>query len=301
MRFDIVTLGSAVIDTFVNTDVGEKDSFMRYPVGSKMLIKELRADIGGGATNTATAFSRFGFKTGCICNVGNDNNGKDILTLLKKEKITFLGAIRKAQTGYSVILDSKKHNRTILTYKGPNNNIRTQDIPDFQTKWLYYSSAMETSYETQRKLAKKLARENVKLAFNPSSYLIKNKDISDLLKITEVLILNKEEAEMLCRKYKKRGDIMKALCSLGPKIAVVTDRDNPTQCYNVEKVYTVKPHKSIKVLERTGAGDAFAAGFIAGLMANYTIDKCLKLATEESESVLGYFGAKNNLIKRKIK
>jgi ribokinase len=62
MKFDVVSFGSAVMDCFVNTDLAEKDNFMKYPVGSKLLIKGLSFDIGGGGTNTATAFSRLGIK-----------------------------------------------------------------------------------------------------------------------------------------------------------------------------------------------------------------------------------------------
>lgn len=301
MTYDIVTFGSAVIDTFVNTDAQEKNGFIEYPAGSKLLIKDHRRDIGGGATNVATAFARLGFKTGCICNVGNDNNGKDILSLLKKEKIKFLGSVKKEKSGYSIILDSKKHNRTILTYKGPNNDIKLNDIPKFKTKWLYFTSMMKTSYETQRKLAKKYAKDGTKIIFNPSAYLIRNKDIRDILKNSYAVILNKEEATMIAKKYKKKGDLLKTLCSFGPKVAVITDKDEPAKAWDGEKEYEILPHKRIKVLERTGAGDAFAAGFTAGLMLDYKIDKCLKLALLEGESVLKHYGAKNNLIKKRLK
>ena len=83
--FDVVSFGSAVVDIFVNTNISEKKNFIGYPIGSKILIEDLKFDIGGGGTNTAVAFSRFGLKTGCICKIGNDEKGQDILKLLKKE------------------------------------------------------------------------------------------------------------------------------------------------------------------------------------------------------------------------
>ena len=60
------------------------------------------------------------------------------------------------------------------------------------------------------------------------------------------------------------------------------------------------PHK-IKVVERTGAGDAFASGFVAGQIANKTIEQSLALGLKESEAVIKYFGSKNNLLKMKLK
>ena len=92
MKFDIVTFGSAVVDAFVDTKFNKKDNRFSYPAGSKILVNDLKFDIGGGATNTAVAFSRLGLKTGCICKIGNDNNGQDVLDMLQKEKIKFLGS-----------------------------------------------------------------------------------------------------------------------------------------------------------------------------------------------------------------
>lgn len=297
MKFDIVCFGSAVVDVFVNTEVSEKKKHFSYSVGSKILIKELRFDIGGGGTNTAVAFSRFGFKTGFIGKLGKDNNGKDILNLLKKEKIKFLGKIAEEKSGYSIILDSKDKDRTILTFKGPNNKILINELPKFQTKWLYLSSLMGKSFETQKKLAEILSRKGAKIAFNPSDYLIKHKNIHSILKLCDILVLNKEEAGMLT----KDSDLLLGLHKLGPRIVVITDKDKKIECYDGKKKYSINPHKNIKVVERTGAGDAFASGFVAGMIAGKNIQQSLELGLKESESVLGHFGAKNNLLRMNIK
>jgi ribokinase len=303
--FDIISFGSAVIDVFVHTDVHEKGNKMCYDVGSKILITDLKFDIGGGGTNTAVAFSRLGFLTGCICNVGDDENGRRILNLLKKENVKFLGKIDKnGMTGYSVILDSHGGDRTILTYKGVNNQVKSSELnlKNIKTKWLYYSALLEESFETQKKLAKKLVSSGTKLAFNPSSYIINNLDIGDILKITNVLILNKEEAEALCKRYGKSGhNPLEELHELGSKIIVITNKDNPVLCFDGIKRYSIQPHKNIKVVERTGAGDAFASGFVAGCIVGWDIEKCLELGVRESESVVQYFGAKNNLLRMKLK
>ncbi len=301
VNFDVVTFGSGVIDVFVESEINERKGRLDLEIGEKYLINKLQFEVGGGGTNVAVAFSRLGFKTGCICGIGNDANGQEILKLLQKENIQFLGKTSKKNTGYSVVINTKKRNRTLLTYKGASDDVSTKDISLFQTKWIYYSSLLGKSFESQKVLVKKLYKNNVKLAFNPSSYLIKRIDIYEILKLSEILILNKEEGEVLCRKYKKRGDMLKALYSLGPRIVVVTDRDNVVRCFDGEKEYSVRPNKNIVVVERTGAGDAFAAGFVAGRMAGFSIEKCLKFGVKEGESVLKYSGAKNNLIKKKLK
>jgi ribokinase len=303
MRFDIVCFGSAVVDVFVGTDLAEKKGLVSYPVGGKILIKDLKFDVGGGGTNTGVAFSRLGFKTGCISELGDDENGKKILELLKREKVRFLGkTVHGELTGYSVILDSKGGDRTILTYKGANDEITSSDIPRFRTKWLYFSSLLGKSFETQKELVIKLKKRGTKLAFNPSSYQIKNLNLTSLLKRTDVLVLNKEEARMLLDKENKHEkDLLKGLHNLTKGIVVITDKDKLITCYDGNKKYSLVPHKNIKVVERTGAGDAFASGFVAGRIVGNGIEECLRLGLRESENVIQYFGAKNNLIRMNLK
>jgi len=167
MKFDIVTFGSAVQDVFLSTALAERGNFIAYPIGSKILIKELKFDIGGGGTNTAVAFSRLGFKTGFIGKIGNDQIGKEVLKMLKKEKITFLGKVVNGMSGFSVILDSKENDRTILTYKGINDHISMRDINlrGLKTDWLYCSSLLGQSLESQISLARTMKKKGVKRAY----------------------------------------------------------------------------------------------------------------------------------------
>lgn len=300
MKFDVVTFGSAVVDVFVNTEVAEKHGFMHYPVGEKILVKDLRFDIGGAGTNTAVSFSRLGFKTGCISELGGDENGKKIFNLLKKEKIQFLGKVVKNElSGYSVILDSKGGDRTILTYKGASDEVSLNDIKKFKTKWLYLSSLLGKSFETQKKLALILKKRGTKIAFNPSSYLIKKENLSSLLKICDILILNKQEAQMLTG---KKNDLLENLYKLISKqgIVVITDKNKMITCYDGHNRYFLIPNK-VKVIERTGAGDAFASGFVAGQIAGKSIKYSLRLGLAESESVIKYFGAKNRLLRMRVR
>ena len=297
IKFDVVSFGSAVVDFFVDTDIAERGKFIAYPVGAKILIKDMRFDIGGGGTNTAVAFSRLGLKTGYICKVGDDDAGREILDLLRKEKISFLGKQEEnSESGRSIILDSKENNRTILTYKGVNDNVTINDLKKIKTRWLYLSSMLGQSFETQKKLVSILKRKGTKIAFNPSFYLIKRKNLSSLLRLTDVLILNKQEAKMLV----KGKDLLLGLHKLGPRVVVITDKNKLIYCFDGEKKYYLKPNK-IKVVERTGAGDAFASGFVAGQIVGKSIPISLKLGLRESESVIRHFGAKNNLLRMKIK
>jgi ribokinase len=287
MRFDVVSFGSAVVDAFVETE--QRGRKFEYLVGSKILVDDLKFDVGGGATNTSVAFARLGLKAGCVCAVGDDGNGDMILDSLKKDGVSFLGRRVKGKSGYSVILDSKGKGRTILVYKGVGNSIKS--VRDSDSDWLFLGSTLGESFRTGRKLAFRMKKAGSKVVFNPSEYLVGAKDIRKLLAISDVVILNRQEFDAVRRKYGKN------FC-LGT--IVITDKNKKIVCVSEGKVYYLKPNR-VKVVERTGAGDAFAAGFVAGMIVGWPIERCLKLGLKESESVIRYFGAKNKLLRMKLK
>ena len=84
------------------------------------------------------------------------------------------------------------------------------------------------------------------------------------MKITDALIFNKDEA-MLLSKEKDTEKVLKKLKKFGAKIIVITDGPNKVFAYDGKHIYSLKPRK-IKVVEVTGSGDAFASGFIAGMI-----------------------------------
>ena len=97
--YDVITIGSATVDVFANTDSqlvklltqnGEED-FITYPSGSKILIKELNFLIGGGGTNTAASFSNLGLKTAFLGKIGSDENADQVLNSLKEYQVNFIG------------------------------------------------------------------------------------------------------------------------------------------------------------------------------------------------------------------
>jgi len=293
--FDVITVGSSVVDVFVDTGIHEKRRFMAYPVGIKIKVQDIKFSTGGGGTNTAVAFSKLGLKTAYLGKMGKDMNGDVISAMLSKEKIKFIGNKAKEKTGFSVVLDSKEHNRTILTYKGVNDSLKFSeiDLKKLKTKWFYFASMTGHSFHTQKKLAGFAYRNGIKIAYNPSSYqTVKGaKFLAPILEKTHILILNKEEAKMLV----KFGNLLKGLRKLGPKIVCVTDGKKECLVYDGKTKYTLKPHR-FTGKERTGAGDAFASSLVAGLIKSKDLEFCLQLASINSESVIRYFGAKNKLL-----
>lgn len=297
MKFDVITIGSAGVDTFLHLNMHEKNHSISIPAGTKVLVEKLSRGTGGGGTNSAVSFSRLGLKTGFIGKLGDDENGNFVLSELKKEKVEFLGASGREPTGTSFILDAKERNRSILFYRGANSFLSEKDFSfsDLKTSWIYFGSMTEKSLETEIKIAKFAVEKGIRTALNPSSYAIleNRKGVLEIAKRAEILILNEKESGDLIGEKNN----FKKLHSLGPKIVCITYGDEGNKVSDGENIYSVRAHK-IKVVERTGAGDAFGSGFVAGIIKFGDIEKAIKLGTANAESVVGHGGgAKNGLLK----
>ncbi len=309
--YDIITVGSATIDAFAMTEMAEaisiknpkqEEVFLSYPAGSKILINDLHFFTGGGGTNSAVSLSRLGLKVAYLGNLGNDDNGDLIINLLKKDKVDFIGTTTKEKTGYSVVLDSMETDRTILAYKGSNNNLRFSKInkKKLKTNWFYFSSMIEESFKTLEKLAEYAEKNNIKILFNPSNYLAeKGHDyLFNILKRTEILVLNNEESKLLVKEGKVE-DRLRILASFGPGCVIITNGQKDVYALHDKTIYIMAPSKLKNIKETTGAGDAFASTFLAGIIKKKNIEFCLKLALVNSQSVIKCLGAKNDLLSYK--
>ncbi len=305
--YDIITVGSATVDALVKTEFSEmlhgehKEDCIAYPVGSKILIEELTLTTGGGGTNTAVSLARLGHKVAFLGKIGSKYNSSRVVKELKKEKVNTSLIIRSktGRTGYSIVLDSKKHDRTILTFRGSNSDLRYSEIrlKKLKTKWFYFSSMIGASFETQKKIAKYVAKNNIKIAYNISSYLAKKGApyLRNILKKTSILVLNKEEAALLVGKA-SINSMLKKINNLGPEIVAITDGENGVYALHNNTVYYGKSNK-IKVIETTGAGDAFASSFLSGIVRKNDIKFALMLGMTNAESVIQHHGAKEKLLR----
>jgi sugar/nucleoside kinase (ribokinase family) len=89
--------------------------------------------------------------------------------------------------------------------------------------------------------------------------------------------------------------LVKGLKSLGPKIVVVTEGSKGVAAYDGIDIYTL-PAYNVKVVNTAGAGDAFASGFLAGILHKQDISHALELGNANASSVVQYFGTKNKLL-----
>ena len=308
--YDVITVGSATVDVFAKTHFSElikiidpkgETDLLAFPSGSKILIDDVEFNTGGGGTNTAVALSRLGHKVAFVGKLGKGTNSEFIHKNLIKEKVHMLCAHGNGNAGYSIILDTLEHDRTILAYKGINDQLSIKEVPlkKLKTKWLYFGAMMGQSFMTLEELADFARKRNIKITFNPSTYLAEKgaRYLRKILNNTELLVLNKEEA-CLIGGEEPIEDVLFKLRGLGPKIVAITDGKNQLCVIDKEHIYTAKP-PVVKVVDSTGAGDAFAASFLSGIIRKNDVEFAIKLGLANSISVIKYYGAKNILLSYK--
>jgi ribokinase len=295
---DVITIGSATVDVFGIISRKIKDC----KLGDKVLIEKLDFETGGGGINSAVGLSRMGLKAAFLGKLGHDYNAFKILYELKKEKVRVIKTKpSKYHTSYSFILKSEQEqDRIIFTHKGSSDHLSYGEFSksELKTKWVYLATMLKKSFTTAERIAKYAKKHNIKLMFNPSTYLaVKGKfHLRRILRATTILVLNKSEAQfLLATKSDNIITILKGLRKLGPEIVVVTEGAKGINAYDGENYYHLPAYK-VKVVSTAGAGDAFASGFLAGILHKNDIVHALETGMANAASVIQYYGTKNKLL-----
>lgn len=302
--FDVITIGTATHDVFLQSPLfkGVKDE--RFPegkaecfgLGSKIEVEKPVFANGGGAINAGVTFARQGFKTAVLCRVGDDYAGEEIGKEFKKEDICFWKVKdEKLGTGYATILLSPNGERTILAYRGAAENLNLKEIPfaEFKSRWLYIVPS-HIDPAVMEKIFEHCYYQGTQIAMNPSKFYLEKgaRNLKPLLDKIKVLIVNREEASLLTGvDFKDEKNIFKKLDELVKGIAVMTDGPRGVWVSDGQKLFQAGVFKEKKIVDRTGAGDAFGSGFVAGLMTKDDIEYAVRLGTANATSVVEEIGA----------
>ncbi len=324
-KFDVVTIGGVVRDFTFYTNKGKiidtpedltAQRMLAFEYGAKINVNEAYQTLGGGAANTAASFARLGFKTAIVVKVGKDDIGKDIILKFKKEKINtnFIQTDPELMTGFSFILsaDKKEREHIAFLHRGANEKLvfPTPKLKQLRSSWFYITSLSGPAWLKSLNGIFNLAfPRNIKIAWNPGNLQLQagKKVISNLLKKTNVLILNKDEAIELVLSGMKVGRrnprylnqplyLLNILNDWGPKIVVITDGKKGAWAYDGKKIYYQKIRKA-KIINTVGVGDAFGSSFVAGLIKNKgDIKAALNWGMINSASILEHVGAQTGLL-----
>lgn len=308
--YDIITFGSGTNDTYLLSDNFLVAKNRKLPtkkgicfgLGSKTDIKDILITTGGGGTNTAHAFNKQGFKTAWCGMVGNDFNGKKIIDEFKEDGICadFIFQTDKKSTSFSVIIISVDKERTILAYRGASAEITKNDIPwqDLQTQWIYTAPLSGNSAYLWEDLVNYAKDNNIKIASNPGKLQLSlpKHQIENILKKIDVIFLNQEEASFLTKvNFKKEKEIFKKLDEMIPGICIMTKGKEGAIASDGKNLYVVSGIKE-EIIDATGAGDAFASGFLSEFIRTNDIVSSMQLGIANGSACLLKWGAKNGLL-----
>ncbi|MBI3335881.1 MAG: carbohydrate kinase family protein [Candidatus Portnoybacteria bacterium] len=306
--FDITTVGTVTLDTFMELDDvlyhETNEPQKRYyclPLGGKVSIKNLEKHFGGNAANTAVGFSNLKLKTAIITSLGNCAECQSVITHLKTKKVDTSYVMiskecKQAEINTSFILDwhKNKQDRIILSYHRPK---KFKPLSWPKTKWMYL-----TSLGVYFKDVVKQIPQSVSIAWNPGGCELAQgaRFLLPVLRKTAVLILNKSEAAQLVNIQPHTINaefLLNNLLKLGPRIAVITSggsgayaKDAHTREMYYEKGLTTEVH------EVTGAGDAFASGFISAYIKQKGLKECIRWGILNASSCITKIGAQNGLL-----
>lgn len=295
----IATIGDSTLDSFLEIEeqdasllcnIRRQDCEIAFKYGEKIPVKSIRKSYGGSALNTAIGFSRLSLDTSIYTILGDDEFGREGAKFLNQNNVGIADVVFQGDTNQASIIVYKGE-RTIFSYHAP------RDYSSFnikKTQWIYFASATEGSNHLTEQILKNV-KSGTKLVFNPGSWQLKKFDeFSDIVKNCEIIILNRSEADFIISEQDNVSRQLDEISKLGPKITVITDGENGAYI----KTDTEKMHMSTlatKVVDPTGAGDAFAVGFVAGLVFGKSIEESMKWGMVNSASVIEHFGANSDL------
>lgn len=302
MMKKILSIGEATLDCFiflkdaeVRCQLHDANCMLCINYADKILAENLVFTVGGNAANTSVSFARLGLESQLYSVVGDDDNGRRILDSLSKDNVDqryiqhFPG-----MTSYSTVIVFQKE-RTILIYHEP----REYSLPNFDpVDWVYLTSMGKDYLTAYEKTLAFIKKTGAKLSFNPGSFQLKD-GIGTLKKYfsaTEALFVNKEEAMMLTEQPASAtiATLAEALYDFGIRIVNITDGPNGAYCFDGHSLLFLDIIPS-EVVQRTGCGDAYGAGFTAAILRGENIDEAMRWGMANAAGVVSQIGPQTGL------
>jgi sugar/nucleoside kinase (ribokinase family) len=304
---ELLSVGDASLDTFLTpTDsetmckIDERECLICFAYGDKIPVSNLEFSTGGNAANNAVGLKRLGVNSGILITMGDDSVGNEILKTLQDEKVDATYAFQQKETrsNYSTVINYQGE-RTIFVYHAPRSyEYPVQLAP---TPWMYLTSMGENFEPFYNHMADFFKNNpEIKVGFNPGSWQFRAgvDKLKNILSLTYILFVNKEEAEKLTGLNPKTDgekDLLTALSRLGPKISIITDGENGSFAFDGDK-YLKVGILPVNAFERTGAGDAFGSGCLGALIKGKTLEESMLWGLSNSSSVIGYVGPQRGLL-----
>ena len=306
----ILGIGNAIVDVIckVNESFIEENNLTKSTMKLffdenefKQLLINLKIEktvSGGSVANSIVGLSQLGNQVGFIGKISNDNFGDKYEEGLKKENVEYFYSKKKEElpTGTCLILVTPDSERTMCTFLGTAGKINENDVSSDAIKRceiIFLEGYLWDEGEPKKAFEKAINNAN-KVAMSLSDQFCVDRHKPHFLNLVQnkldITFANEQEISSLigAKKFDEVINFSKQL----KKLVVVTRGEKGAVAIKGEEVFESGIKKNLKIVDLTGAGDLFAAGFLHGYVNKLLIKECLEKGTEMSSKVIQQIGAR---------
>jgi len=267
----------------------------------KKLLTNLKIEktvSGGSVANSIVGLSQLGNKVGFIGKISDDEFGNQYEKGLKKENVEYFYSKKKEElpTGTCLILVTPDSERTMCTFLGTAGKINEIDVSSEiikESEIIFLEGYLWDEGEPKKAFDKAINNAN-KVAMSLSDLFCVERHKPHFLNLVknklDITFANEQEISSLieAKNFDEVVDFSKQL----KKLVVITRGEKGAVAIDGEEIFESKVKKNLKIVDLTGAGDLFAAGYLHGFLNNLTINECLEKGTELSSKIIQKIGAR---------
>jgi sugar/nucleoside kinase (ribokinase family) len=304
----IIGMGNALVDVLVRIDDDSLLGKLHLPKGSMQLIQEdtlseirkytsgmkIHRSTGGSAGNTVCALAALGANPGFIGKVGQDETGAFFGDTLRQRGVNALLATCDLPSGIASTFISTDGERTFGTYLGAAATLRAEDLSRKMFagyNYLYIEGYLLQDHDLLLRAVQLAKEEGLQVCLDMASYNVveAERDFFDQLIVKYVDIVFANESEALAYTGKAPHEALEEIASKCSIAVVKTGKEGSLVKKGTEVIQLLSCPVD-NVLDTTGAGDFYAAGFMYGLTCGYSLEKCVQISTILATAVIQEVG-----------
>jgi len=293
MTFNVVGFGALNLDKLFKVNMIAKEE-------EEGAVLDFKESAGGSAANTVVGLARLKLKTGFIGKVAADREGNFLLDEFRKEGVDVNGITvsAKGRSGTVMGFINPKGDRALYVDPGVNDQIEFKDINldhVSDTKFLHLSSFVgEKSFKAQKQLIEQLS--SVKISFDPGAIYARKglAAMKPIIRRSYVMFPNAIEVKLLTGQDYREG--AETFIKLGADLVAVKLGKRGCYVTDGKESHLIEAYK-VEAVDTTGAGDAFCAGFLYGLIKQKDLYECGKLGNFVASRCISKMGARTGLPK----
>ncbi len=306
MSVKILSIGSATLDLFFQSDdLPETKDGMRLSLayGGKYIAENFAESVGGGGCNAAVSLARQGFQVYYWGKIDQSWAGKKILATLKKEGVnTELVNQSSERVTTSAILLGQRREKTIVMYRAENDLLQmTKRVRDTIKKcqWIYFADLALCPKKEKLKWLEFAQKLGVKtfVALSGREYKKGTAYLNEYFALADIFILNAHELADIWGGDAPDLDLKNTNYAqeLNLPLLVVTYDIHGSYAYTQDKTY-YQPIFKVKAVDGTGAGDAYASGFLGKYIKTDNIQKAMEFGARNASAVISYLTTQKGLL-----